>query len=1204
MADKNTLELQIKVLADQALSTVKSMSAEIKNLAQSAKTSGTTDFTNALQNVQAQAKRTADSIKLFGVNTVELKNVQTQLKNTVLDLTQKGFSAESEEVQKLVKQYKDLDKAAGDIDSANASNTQSFGSLKDAITTSATALAAIKAVSIASDLTGYALQQADSFDTARKELGILLGDVQAGNTLFEQLQDFNIKTPFDLETTQQATNVLLAAKVPVQELQDKLTEFGDLSQGNTQKFTSFINAFSKGSAKGKADMEVLNVYLDQGIPILDELAKNANTTSAQIVKMASEGKISFTDFQTALESLTSEGGRYYGTMAIGAESLSGVQEGLKESVNALSASIGQALLPIVKESLLVFTSIVNAINESPILKGVLAGAVVALTGYFVAMAVKTAILTAKTWLQQAAQMGLNASIAVTNPLMIAGIAAATAATIAAVAYATSQNDAALATDAQAGSLDNLAKSAETATDWIKTLNKEQLKDNIKSYETVTLPNLEASVKQAENKLATAPQPFRKSQMSRGRIKYVEVIPEEYKQAEAELAKVNGQLADAQNLYQNILAQHAQLSDAEFAKNLEDGNLLLQRRNELYAKTPEGQREQLVSLLEEAKAYYDHVSQDADGGWTGFDKSKTDAIVRDAQKALDDFDAKNANPEFIQSWTDKGLDAISALKLDAEKAQTTLDEKALASFGNSYKTEKSYIEEIAALQEYYANKIAETQKSAILSQHQEKIGLLKEEYEYQKELARQQMDTASSAGEYASTTGEYALSSVQSATADTDLGQVLMGADPVTMLIDSLLSAVLAIESVTESLNFIGTTVNALVSFIEPLINEIFKPIADIFKELGEVVGQILSPQLGALAVLLRPVIGAIRILLSPAQALAVAFEWFYNSVIKPVGNGIVGVMNAVIGALNKIPFVNIKKLDYLPLIGEKAEEAAKAMDRATETVTKLYEKQIDDVQDQLSAQIDSLKTQYELGLITGDQYDEGVEKYTAVADDKIISLNEEMNKHLEAISAWTQISANKDDAEATSEAAKSYSEKWGDSWSEKAGWLGKAAGTLVGGVVDTAVDVANGVKKAASAVGDWVEKVPVLGPIVGGIADTVGGIVNGAKNVASKVGDFFSGLKFWDVGTTNISADHHAVVHKGEAIIPRTFADGIRSGEMALVGNENFGASKSGSAGTVISLTVNVGGNVTSEKELSETIYDNIANLIQSGKKQPLPIGA
>jgi len=386
--DSKTLELQIRIAAQEAVRAVSSLKGEIQNLASEAK-------------------------KFEGTDGKALE-----------------------------RSFKDAQAAAKD-------SAASIGDIKKAVLNLAEVAAAAKALSFIKDMGAFALQTADNFQTAKNQFGVLLGDMEAGAGLFNEIKAFNDVTPFDLDTLTQATNVLIAAKVPLNDLQNQLTKFGDLSQGNSQRMTSYVNAFSQAAAKGKADMQVLNTYLHQGVPILDALAKNFNTTTDEIVEMSSEGKISFEAFSKALDDLTAEGGQYFGGMELASQSLAAMQEGLKEAVNSLAASFGEMLVPVAKDVTGLFTDLTNAINESPIAKGVLAAAVTAVTGVLGIMAVKAAALTVKTWLAYAAQMGFNASLAVTNPYLWAGIAAVAAATAGYVYYASTQQKAAKETERQA-----------------------------------------------------------------------------------------------------------------------------------------------------------------------------------------------------------------------------------------------------------------------------------------------------------------------------------------------------------------------------------------------------------------------------------------------------------------------------------------------------------------------------------------------------------------------------------------------------------------------------------------------------------------------------------------------------------------------------------------------------------------------------------
>ncbi|MCL2277548.1 MAG: tape measure protein [Treponema sp.] len=335
----------------------------------------------------------------------EAARIVSALKGEIKDLSDEAGKFSKNEGAKLKNSFKEAETAAKDT-------VTSIGDIKNALGSLAEVVVATKALSFIKDMGIFALETADNFQSMKNQFGILLGDMEAGAGLFNEIKAFNDVTPFDLDTLTQATNVLVAAKVPLQDLRSQLTRFGDLSQGNSQRLTSYVNAFSQAAAKGKADMQILNTYLNQGVPILDALANNFGVTTAEIAEMSSQGKISFADFSAALEDLTAAGGQYFGGMELSSQSLTAMQEGLKEATNSLAASYGEIFIPAAIAVVKVLTDITNAINESPIVKGLLTGALIALTGYLSAMAVKAGVAFV-------AQMKLNLAVGALNPVVLA-----------------------------------------------------------------------------------------------------------------------------------------------------------------------------------------------------------------------------------------------------------------------------------------------------------------------------------------------------------------------------------------------------------------------------------------------------------------------------------------------------------------------------------------------------------------------------------------------------------------------------------------------------------------------------------------------------------------------------------------------------------------------------------------------------------------
>ena len=335
--------------------------------------------------------------------------IVSALKDDFKALADEAGKYAKNEGEEINKKFKETEEAAKD-------SAEGINGIKKNISELAEAVVATKIVDWVKDMGVFALQSADNFQTMKNQFGTLLGDMKAGAGLFAEIKAFGDVTPFDLDTLTQATNVLISAKVPLSELQNQLTKFGNLSQGNSQKMTSYVNAFSQASAKGKADMQILNTYLNQGVPILDALAKNFGKTTAEIIDMSSKGEISFADFSKALDDLTAAGGQYFGGMELASKSLAAMQEGLSEAVNTLAASFGEMLMPATLGIVETLTKITNAINENPLLKGIFTAAIITVTGLLGAMAVKT-------WGAYAAQMALNFAKAASNPILLASTVA-------------------------------------------------------------------------------------------------------------------------------------------------------------------------------------------------------------------------------------------------------------------------------------------------------------------------------------------------------------------------------------------------------------------------------------------------------------------------------------------------------------------------------------------------------------------------------------------------------------------------------------------------------------------------------------------------------------------------------------------------------------------------------------------------------------
>lgn len=1152
MADKKTLELQIQVLANQAQQQIKLFASDIKNAASQVKefTKNNQDIKNAMGAIQAEAQRATNSLKLFGGSASELRTQTQKMKSVILDLVENGLDPESDEIKNLVKQYKDLDAQIEKTETQQEGLAGTFQTLTKEIGTLAAVTAAVSFDKWVAGLAGSALSASTSFRAAKEDFGIMLGDMEAGAGLFAELQEFNFWTPFDLEQTSQAAKVLMAAKVPLKDMTEYLTRFGDISQGNGQRFQSFINAFSKASAKGKADMEVLNIYIDQGVQILDALGEQMGVTSAEIVDMASKGKVSFQDLDNALASLAAEGGLYYNSMATASQRLDAMQAGLEESVNALAASFGDMLAPMAAKVLEVFTNLIDTINNSPFLKGVLAAALTA-----IAVAINTQMIkallafAAKTWGAYAAQMAFNTALAAAKPWLIAGTVAVAAATAGYVAYAAAQQD---AIDASAELALKTKELDQAFKDMLTNATLTELQ-NMHTQYTILLQQSETRLQNLQNQLKNTPQFIYESSTSGYTIKKVE--NPEYSKIIKEITETQKDVAQFKNGISDISKEITKLKD-----ELDEGPIA--------PKFDSMWQEKLLEGIDKIKYEWVKAKEDLDmRGAASFGEKfennteyqkELDALNQYFQKQIDDLEKKKKElaDSFTSEWTDKLLTDFEKLELEWARAIDNLEKEGEAKLGKGFLKNDKFKAEMDALNQYFQKQKEilfqslgnEWQvkmldgKDKVMHEWNQAIEALKQkgknvfgegfvdepafkaEMDALNEYFQKQIDNMKENGKISISFGESASQAATDAIAGSDMGIIISGIQNGesiwAILIKIILSVVQELESFQKAINIISSALRIIFERLEPLLDDMTTYIDELIGNLVEVLGPLLAIITAIINSALKPIFQIINTILEVLKPVIELFVMLYN------------VIATVINYLGDFVGIHLDIINF----STEVQRATDELDKHTTMMQKKYERQAQAVEDLLKSQLDSLRSQYELGLISRAEYEAQAEKYATDADSKIYDINKEMNEKLGAIEANTYA--------VLSDAQKASSKN--------------PLHNLTTGLVDN-------VKK-----GNW--------------GAAIGDILTGG------LGSWFG---WWDIGSYNIPQDQIGMVHKGEIIVPKTFAEGIRKGELSL-----GSGSQSNQSSIVVNL--NVAGSVATENEIVDVVYRGIQKGIVQNKYNPL----
>jgi tape measure domain-containing protein len=182
-------------------------------------------------------------------------------------------------------------------------------------------------------------------ETARTQFAILLGDAQKASGFVQQLLDFSARTPLQFGDIQATANALLAAGVAANSVVPLMQQLGDVAQGDAGKLQSVTHAYVMMKNSGKVTLEQLNVLMNAGIPIVDELGTAMGKTSSQIMAMVSRGQLGFGDLRTAMDAMTGPGGRYQGMMERMSATTAGRLSTMADNWKMARAEIGEQVLP-------------------------------------------------------------------------------------------------------------------------------------------------------------------------------------------------------------------------------------------------------------------------------------------------------------------------------------------------------------------------------------------------------------------------------------------------------------------------------------------------------------------------------------------------------------------------------------------------------------------------------------------------------------------------------------------------------------------------------------------------------------------------------------------------------------------------------------------------------------------------------------------
>jgi len=202
-------------------------------------------------------------------------------------------------------------------------------------------------------MAGASLKFSNEVDRNRQQLTLFTKDVNATNAIIAQLKVTADATSLGLPGLLEATKTLAAYGLRAKDAGTATKLLGDLALGDNEKLQRFAVNLGQISSIGRAYTVDLKQFAMAGIPIFEALSKVMNVSTAEVLRLAEQGKVTYPIVIKAIDELTKKGASFYEGATKGGTDLDRATAQLQGSFESLQTVVGTAVAPLV----------IKAVNE-------------------------------------------------------------------------------------------------------------------------------------------------------------------------------------------------------------------------------------------------------------------------------------------------------------------------------------------------------------------------------------------------------------------------------------------------------------------------------------------------------------------------------------------------------------------------------------------------------------------------------------------------------------------------------------------------------------------------------------------------------------------------------------------------------------------------------------------------------------------------
>lgn len=256
-------------------------------------------------------------------------------------------------VRKLKDEYSFYQKEGQNVVAANNNMALSFQKT----------LAAIGGVAALKQLGSAIIEARAEMQQLEKSFEVLLGSKAKSDVFVKEIKDYALISPLSTSDVSKAAQTLLGFGVASEKVIPTLKMLGDVSMGNSQRFSSLALAFAQVQAAGKLTGNDLLQLVNAGFNPLKNISEKTGKSMSDLKKEMSDGSISADMVADAFKSATEQGGQFHGMIEKNADGIRNAQNVLQGAIQETLNKIGEQNEGLIKGGYKAATYLVENYRE-------------------------------------------------------------------------------------------------------------------------------------------------------------------------------------------------------------------------------------------------------------------------------------------------------------------------------------------------------------------------------------------------------------------------------------------------------------------------------------------------------------------------------------------------------------------------------------------------------------------------------------------------------------------------------------------------------------------------------------------------------------------------------------------------------------------------------------------------------------------------